>query len=131
MAIHVYSTGPVENHKCFGKKYASKTVSIIVLNNSRRTIKFQVKTYGFKPNVNRKKLYESLSFTLKPHSKQSTFTDVSRFAVYEIQVVVHDNQKRDLKKNDVLIGIFGKTEADQFVASHRFVHSELTRLQSI
>jgi hypothetical protein len=130
MAIHVYSTGPVENHQCFGKKYAAKTASILVLNNSRRTIKFQVRTYGIKPNANWKKMYEVLSFTLKPHSKQSTFTDVSRFAVYEIQVVVHDKQRRGLK-NDVLISIFGKNAADRFVASHRFVHSELTRLQSI
>ncbi|UHA72912.1 hypothetical protein [Paenibacillus sp. 481] len=111
--IRVYSTGPLEN----AATNFSATVFTKLLNNSAFTRTAVVTV--FKLN-GVKVLVSTQTVTIPPNSSAFVTADVAALAQFEVQVRVNSSR--------VLVGVFGKTAADELNPTHRLVHDELTRI---
>jgi len=117
MAMIKYSTGPI-NNLTFGNKIVSKNI-IINANHRGRNDQERVNVKVFALN-GRRRLIASLSFVVGPLSSAVKFIDVSKTKAFEVQFSSIDT--------DITFAVWGVCPTNKYVAAHRVVHSELTRI---
>jgi hypothetical protein len=116
MAIR-YTTGPLNNLR-FGNKIVSKNIIIDAAHRGRfDREKVNVKVFALN---GRRRLIASLSFVVGPLSSAFKIIDVSKTKAYEVQFSSVDN--------DIQFAVFGISPKNIYVAAHRVLHSELTRI---
>lgn len=115
--VHKYSTGPL-NNLTMNDRIVSKEIVVNSLNQSQLTARVRIKVYA----LNGKKiLIHSVSFKAKPHSSTYHTFNVAETKQYEVQFIT-DQPK-------VLFASFGISPKDRYVAAHRVINSELTRIE--
>lgn len=117
LAMIKYSTGPL-NNLAFRNKIVSKNIIINAAHRGRNDQeKVHVKVFALN---GRRRLIASLSFVVGPLSSAIKIIDVSKAKAYEVQFSSSDR--------DILFAVFGISPKNKYVAAHRVVHSELTRI---
>ncbi|KRF21563.1 hypothetical protein [Paenibacillus sp. Soil787] len=117
MAMIKYSTGPL-NNLAFSNRIVSKNIIINAAHRGRDDQeKVHVKVFALN---GRRRLIASLSFVVGPLSSAIKIIDVSKAKAYEVQFSSNDR--------DILFAVFGISPKNKYVAAHRVVHSELTRI---
>lgn len=116
MAIIKYSTGPL-NNLSFNNRIVSKNIIIDAIHRGNDQAKVHIKVYALN---GRRRLIASRSFVVGPLSSAVKFINVSMAKMYEVQISTDDR--------DVLFAVFGVSPRNKYVAAHRVLHSELTRI---
>ncbi len=112
-----YSTGPLNNLTVNGK-LVSKNIIVNSINlHQRNMAKVKINVYALN---GKRKLIRTVTLRVKPNSSTFTILNVSTAMQYEVQFIT--NQPR------VLFASFGISPKDRYVAAHRVVNSELTRI---
>jgi hypothetical protein len=112
-----YSTGPL-NNLSFNNTIVSKNIIINAIHRGRNDqVRVRIKVFALN---GRRRLIASRSFVVGPLSSAVKFVNVSMAKQYEVQFKVNDK--------DVLFAVFGVSPRNKYVAAHRVLHSELTRI---
>lgn len=112
MAIHNYSTGPLENQA--GNR--SRRVFTKILNNGSSSITARVRVFRLNGT---KVILQTVTVTVAPNSSRFVITSLgTSVQQFEVQIRVDGE--------NVLLGVFGKTSTGNLNPTHRLVHSELT-----
>ncbi len=112
-----YTTGPLNNLTVFDKTVSKYVIVNAINNNPKRSAVIRIRIYALN---GQKKLIISKRFLLKPRSSSFNILNVSRTMQYEVQFQSSLPQ--------VLFASFGVSPQDRFVASHRVLNKELTRI---
>lgn len=112
MAIHNYSTGPLENQA--GNR--TRRVFTKILNNGSTSISARVRVFRLNGT---KVLLQSVTVTVPANSSRVVSTLLGT-SVQQFEVQIRVNGE------NVLLGVFGKTSTGNLNPTHRLVHSELT-----
>lgn len=117
MAMINYSTGPL-NNLTFNGSIVSKNIIIDAIHRGRDVHgKVHIKVFALNGT---RRLIASRSFKVGPLSSAVKFVNVSMAKMYEVQISSSDK--------DILFAVFGVSSRDKYVAAHRVLHSELTRI---
>ena len=117
MAKINYSTGPLNNRTLDGS-IVSKNIIINASHRGRDAHgKVHIKVYALN---GRRRLIASLFFKVGPLSSAFKHINVSKAKQYEVQISSSDK--------DILFAVFGVSPKNKYVAAHRVIHSELTRI---
>ncbi|SDW08350.1 hypothetical protein [Paenibacillus sp. CF384] len=115
--IRKYSTGPL-NNLTEKDKTVSKDIVVNSLNqNQQANAKVRIKVYALN---GKKKLIHNVVFTVKPNASTYNSFFVGKAKQYEVQFITNQSK--------VQFASFGISPKDRFVAAHRVINSELTRL---
>ncbi|MBO7743149.1 hypothetical protein I8J29_03010 [Paenibacillus sp. MWE-103] len=115
--IRRYTTGPL-NNLTEKDKTVSKDIVVNALNqNQRVNAKVRIKVYALN---GKKKLIHNAAFIVKPNASTYNSFFVGNAKQYEVQFST-DHLK-------VHFASFGISPKDRFVAAHRVINSELTRI---
>jgi hypothetical protein len=115
--IRKYSTGPLNNLTA-NDKIVSKNIAVNSINqNLQQNAKVTIKVYALN---GKKKLIHTVTLIVKPNSSTFNNFNVAKTKQYEVQFIT--NQPK------VLFASFGISPKDRYVAAHRVINSELTRI---
>jgi hypothetical protein len=118
MARIKYTTGPLNNISLDGS-IVSKNIIINAAHRGRDDQeKVHVKVFALN---GRRRLIASRTFIIDQLSSAVKIINVSMTKAYEVQITTTDS--------DVFFAVFGVSPRNEYVAAHRVVHSELTRLK--
>lgn len=115
--IRKYTTGPL-NNLTEKDKIVSKDIVVNSLNqNQHEKARVTIKVYSLN---GKKKLIHNVSFIVKPHASTYNSFFVGNAKQYEVQFITNQSK--------VQFASFGISPKDHFVAAHRVINSELTRI---
>ncbi|QHT62283.1 hypothetical protein GXP70_21405 [Paenibacillus lycopersici] len=115
--IQKYTTGPLNN---LTEKDKTVSGSIVVnsLNQSQhRNARVRIKVYALN---GKKKLIHNVKFMVKPHASTYNSLFVGNAKQYEVLFITNQSK--------VQFASFGISPKDRYVAAHRVINSELTRI---
>ncbi|NQX66892.1 hypothetical protein HQN90_12230 [Paenibacillus alba] len=115
--IRKYTTGPL-NNLTEKDKTVSKDIVVNSLNqHQHKNVKVRIKVYALN---GKKKLIHHVAFIVKPNASTYNSFFVGNAKQYEVQFMT--NQLK------VQFASFGISPKDRYVAAHRVINSELTRI---
>lgn len=115
--VRKYSTGPLNNLTVYGKLVSKNIIVNSINQHHRHVAKVKIKVYALN---GKKKLIHIVTLRVKPNSSTFHILNVAKTMQYEVQFIT--NQPK------VLFASFGISTTDRYVAAHRVVNSELTRI---
>ncbi|SFS67121.1 hypothetical protein [Paenibacillus sp. BC26] len=115
--VRKYTTGPL-NNLTEKDKTVSKDIVVNSLNqNQHKNVKVRIKVYALN---GKKKLIHNIALTVKPNASTYNSFFVGNAKQYEVQFITN--------LSNVQFASFGISPKDRFVAAHRVINSELTRM---
>ncbi len=115
--IRKYSTGPL-NNLTEKDKTVSKDIVVNSLNqHQHKNARVRIKVYALN---GKKKLIHNVAFNVKPNESTYNSFFVGNAKQYEVQFIT--NQLK------VQFASFGISPRDRYVAAHRIINSELTKI---
>lgn len=115
--IRKYSTGPL-NNLTEKDKIVSKDIAVNSINqHQHKNARVRIKVFALN---GKKKLIHNVVFTVRPNASTFNSFFVGNTKQYEVQFITNQSK--------VQFASFGISPKDRYVAAHRVINSELTRI---